>query len=236
MTPEARFEDAWALAHDIPGWLTEDQARLLWDSAQALRDGARVLEIGSYQGRSAVVLASALAPGDGELVAVDPFVDDWKYGSPVTRARFEEHLRRAGVAARVRLIADYSGVVRPGWNEPLDLLFVDGKHDVRTVIDDLRFAAQVRPAGRVLVHDCFSSVGVTLGVLTLLRPGAPLRYLSRSTSMAVFEVGSPSATDRGRLLAQLPWWVRNLGIKVLLRLRLRGVAARAGHDGPYDPY
>lgn len=230
------FADAWTLAEDIPGWLTPDQARLLWDEARRLQPGARVLEIGSYQGRSTVVLAAALADSGGQVVAVDPFVDDWKYGSPVTRSRFEEHLARAGVAAGVRLVADYSTAVRPTWTEPLDLLFVDGKHDVLTVLDDLKFAAHVRQGGRLLVHDCFSSVGVTLGVLPLLRPGSPLRFLTRTGSMAVFELGSPGVSDRLRLLAQLPWWARNIGIKVLLRLNLRGLARRAGHDSLYDPF
>jgi hypothetical protein len=54
--------------------------------------------------------------------------------------------------------------------------------------------------------------------------------------MAVFERARPSLRDRGRILAQLPWWVRNVGLKVLLRLRLRPVARVLGHDSPYDPY
>lgn len=236
MTPVARFEDAWSLAHDIPGWLTEDQARLLWGSARALPARARVLEIGSYQGRSTVVLASALALTDGELVAVDPFVDDWKYGSPQTRGRFEAHLARAGVAGRVRLVAEYSTRARPTWSERLDLLFIDGKHDVVTVLDDLRWTAHLTPGSRVLIHDCFSSVGVTLGVLALLRPHAPLRYAARTGSLAVFEAASPTARDRLRLVGQLPWWLRNIGLKVLLRLRLGTLARRLGHDSPYDPY
>ena len=39
-----------------------------------------------------------------------------------------------------------------------------------------------------------------------------------------------------RILAELPWWVRNVFLKVLLRLRLRPVARLFGHDSPYDPY
>lgn len=229
------FDAAFAHAADIPGWLTPDQARLLWDSARGAGAAPRILEIGSYQGRSTVVLASAIT-GDGQVIAVDPFVDDWKYGSPQTRDKFEEHLRRAGVEHRVRLIADYSTAVRPLWTDPLDLLFIDGKHDVVTVRDDLRWTAYVRPGGRVLVHDCFSSIGVTLGVLPLLRPGAPLRYLSRTRSLAVFEAGTPTAADRARLLREMPWWTRNIAMKVLLRLRLRGVARAFGHDSPFDPY
>jgi hypothetical protein len=39
-----------------------------------------------------------------------------------------------------------------------------------------------------------------------------------------------------RLLRQLPWFLRNVALKILLRLRLRPVARLCGHDSPYDPY
>ncbi len=38
------------------------------------------------------------------------------------------------------------------------------------------------------------------------------------------------------MLAELPWWWRNVGIKVLLRLRLRPLARLAGHRDTADPY
>jgi hypothetical protein len=89
----------------------------------------------------------------------------------------------------------------------------------------------------VLVHDCFSSIGVTLGTLLHVLPAKDLRYERRAGSMALFRVGKPSRADRLRILAELPWWVRNVLVKVLLRLRLRPVAKVVfKHDSPYDPY
>ena len=38
------------------------------------------------------------------------------------------------------------------------------------------------------------------------------------------------------MLAQLPWFLRNVVLKVLLRLRLRPAARLLGHHSPYDPY
>ena len=58
----------------------------------------------------------------------------------------------------------------------------------------------------------------------------------RTGSLAVFEVAAPSASDRWRILAQLPWFGRNLAVKVLLRLRLRRVARLLGHVDAADPY
>ena len=42
--------------------------------------------------------------------------------------------------------------------------------------------------------------------------------------------------DRLRMLAELPWWLRNVGIKVLLRLRLYPLARLVGHHDRADPY
>jgi len=86
------------------------------------------------------------------------------------------------------------------------------------------------------VHDCFSSIGVTLGVLRHVLPAADLRYEGRAGSLALFRVGRPTRADRLRILGELPWWIRNVFLKVLLRLRLRPVARLFGHDSPYDPY
>jgi hypothetical protein len=39
-----------------------------------------------------------------------------------------------------------------------------------------------------------------------------------------------------RVLRELPWFARNLVIKVLLRLRIGKVASALGHAGTADPY
>ncbi len=119
---------------------------------------------------------------------------------------------------------------------PAALLYIDGKHDYWTFTDDLKWSAHLRPAGAVLVHDSFSSIGVTLGILAKVLPSSRLRYERRAGSLALFRLARPARSDRGRILAELPWWLRNVGIKVLLRLRLRPLARRFGHDSPYDPY
>ena len=153
------FESAWAQASRAQGWLTREQGLLLWHEARTLGPDSTVLEIGSYQGRSTIVLASAVAESGGRVVAVDPFVDDWKFGDPRTRSLFEAHITASGMADVVDHVAEYSTTARPGWTRRLDLLFVDGKHDLWTVRDDLRWADHVAPGGAVLVHDCFSSSG-----------------------------------------------------------------------------
>jgi predicted O-methyltransferase YrrM len=229
------FDDLWAGASSIKGWLTPVQARRLWDETSALTAGAVVLEIGSHQGRSTVVIAAALA-GQGRVIAVDPFVEGRLFGGQPTRAAFEANLSTYGLSETVRLIADYSTRLRPGWDEPIDLLYVDGKHDYWTCSDDLRWAEHVRDEGTVLVHDAFSSVGVTLALLAHVLPSKRLTYVGRDGSLARFHKHRPTARDRWRIVREMPWWLRNVVVKLLLRLRLRPLARALGHQGDYDPY
>jgi hypothetical protein len=229
------FDDLWARAGSIKGWLTSAQARRLWDEARGLPEGAVALEIGSHQGRSTVMLAAALQ-GHGRVVAVDPFVEGRLFGGQPTRSAFEANLATYGLTETVRLVAEYSTKLRPRWDEPLDLLYVDGKHDYWTCSDDLRWAEHLRDGGTVLVHDAFSSVGVTLALLVHVLPSRRLAYVGRDGSLGRLHKRRPSARDRWRIVRQLPWWLRNLVVKVLLRLGLRPLARLLGHHGADDPY
>lgn len=233
--PGDGFEAAWAHGGDIPGWLTRDQARLLWDSGLAVPAGGTVLEIGCHQGRSTVVLAMAARAVGARVVAVDPFVSGRLFGGPATRLRFEENVARAEVGDVVELRAQPSTRLRPGWSGRIDLLYVDGKHDYWTVADDLRWTDHLPPGAVLLVHDAFSSVGVTLGILGHLLPSRRLAYAGRVGSLARFTVGSPGPRDRARILAELPWFVRNVAVKIGLRA-WRPVARLTGRPVPPDPY
>ncbi len=230
------FDQVWESVSDVPGWLTEGQARMLWDAVSRLKPGATVLEIGSHQGRSTVILGQAARAVGARVVAVDAFVDGRLFGGASTRERFEENIAAAGLDDVVELVVGYSTRLRPAWDRPIDLLYVDGKHDYWTYTDDLRWSAHLPEGGEILVHDCFSSIGVTLGTVAKVLFGSRYTYLDRSRSLARFVLARPRLADRLRVVAQLPWFAGNVFLKVLLRLRLRRVAGRFGHHGPYDPF
>jgi predicted O-methyltransferase YrrM len=225
------FDAAWTAAEPVAGWLTRDQGRSLWDAARGVRAGGRTLEIGSHQGRSTVVLATAAKDAGNTVVAVDPFVAGRMFGGPATRTRFEKNLAAAGVSDVVELIARRSTDLRASWTDPLAMLYIDGKHDYWTVRDDLRWVEHLSAGAPVLVHDSFSSIGVTLGLLLHVLPGRRLRYLGRTGSLARFTVGPPSARDRLRILGELPWFARNVAVKIALR-----AARLAGLRHTPDPY
>jgi precorrin-6B methylase 2 len=235
-TPDdgAAFEAAYAWIEPVSGWLTKDQARVLFDAVRALPRDATVVEVGSHQGRS--TLALALARPDVTVVAIDPFEAGGRFGGGATRQVFEDNLGRPRVRERVEHIAERSTRVLDTWLRPVDLVFVDGKHDVLSTLRDLQWGDRLPDGGRLLVHDSFSSLGVTSAVLLHALPSRRLRYAGRCGSLAVFERARPAGTDRLAMLRELPWFGRNLLVKVLLRLRLRPLARLMGHHDSADPY
>lgn len=230
------FADAWTAVQDVPGWLKEGQARILWDEASKLGPGAKVLEIGSHQGRSTVILGEALRAKDGTVLAVDPFVEGRLFGGLSTKEKFERNISDSDLNGVVELVQDYSTSLRPTWDRAFDMLYIDGKHDYWTLSDDLKWSVHLPDGGAVVIHDCYSSIGVTLGILRHVLFSNRITYERRSNSQALFRVRKPAVGDRLRILAEMPWWIRNVFIKVLLRLKLRPVARLFGHDSPYDPY
>jgi predicted O-methyltransferase YrrM len=233
--PARSFEAAFAHARDVEGWLTEAQARRLWDSALGTPTGGLVVEIGSFRGRSAIVLASALADG-ARLVAVDPHAGgdrgpreieaEAARGEADNRA-FLDNLERAGVASRVDHVRLPSAEALGSVDEPIDVLYVDGAHRFAPARDDLvGWGARVRGGGTMLVHDSFSSIGVTLATLSAVTFGSSWRYAGRSGSLAEYRrervTGAARALNAVRQVAQLPWFARNVTVKALIVLRLRG--------------
>jgi predicted O-methyltransferase YrrM len=241
------FASALEAVRDVPGWLSDDQAARLWASAARLGAHGTIVEIGSYRGRSTIVLARAAAEGV-EVVAIDPHAGndrgpqqiaaDAAAGEADHRA-FAAHLAAAGVSARVRHVRRPSQEALDAVAGPVDVLYVDGAHRYRPARDDLaRWGRRVAPGGTLLVHDAFSSVGVTLALLRLLVLGGRFRYVGRSRSLAEYRredvAGRARLANALRQLRQLGWFARNLAIKLALAAGLRPLARRLGsEEWPY---
>jgi predicted O-methyltransferase YrrM len=237
----SRFADAWAAARDIEGWLSEDQARALFEAAAAVQPGRSIVEIGSHRGRSTIVLARAARDGV-EIVAVDPF-DDLRWGGGAESYDvFLENVRRAGVDGRVRVVRGTSESAARDWNgPPIGLVYVDGAHDRRSVLADIDgWARWLENDGLILLHDAFSSVGVTAAVLQrfLLRGGFSYVRSVRSLVVLRKRSASPAAAVglSARLLARLPYFARNVAVKVALRRGWHGACRVLGHADTHAPY
>ena len=249
MTGEpASFRAVWDRASTVEGWLTPEQGRRLFDAARQLGPGATIVEIGSFRGRSTIVLAWA-APADAEVVAIDPhgggdrgpqeIAPDAARGD-ADHAAFTNNLVAAGVGNRVRQVRKLSADALDDVPGEVDLLFVDGAHRLGPARADIvRWGDRVGDGGTMLVHDAFSSVGVTLALLSTTAISRRWRYMGRVGSLAGYLRTDLSAsnglTDAIRQAAQLPWFARNLAIKCLIVARMGRLTRLLGHRGGW-PY
>jgi predicted O-methyltransferase YrrM len=241
-------DETLSIIDGVDGWLSDEQARRLHAAAAGCPPDGRIVEIGSFRGRSTIVLASA-APEGAEVVAVDPHAGTDRGPGEIAgfareasgdRAAFEANLDAAGVRSRVRHVAVFSDAALALVHGPVDMLYVDGAHRFGPARADLRnWGARVRPGGSLLIHDAFSSVGVTLAILRELVPGRTFRYVGRTRSLAEYRADLAPADrlrNAARQAAQLPWFFRNVGLKVLLTLGWGELLGRLGRPVPEWPY
>ncbi|MEL7208148.1 MAG: class I SAM-dependent methyltransferase, partial [Actinomycetota bacterium] len=234
---------------DVDGWMTEGQAKQLWNGAKGLDDGSTVVEIGSYRGRSASILGLAASEGV-EVVAIDPHAGNDRgpqqiEGSPDEGQEdndlFNANLEAVGVRERVRHVRKPSSDALGDVDGDVELLYIDGAHRYAPARDDIRdWGARVADGGTMLIHDSFSSVGVTLAIMRLLFAGHDFRYLGRSSSMAIYRrervAGGTRVRNLLRQAVELPWFLRNVIIKVLIVARLGSLTRLLGHRQATWPY
>lgn len=238
-----------ATVDDIEGWFSTDQLARVTARAADTREGGCLVEIGSFRGRSTVAIARS-APADAAIYAIDPHAGNDRGPQEITGFEteaqedhevFVANLRRSGVDERVTHVRKFSREAHADVPDGIDMLHIDGAHRLGPARSDIRsWGDRVAPGGVMLIHDAFSSVGVTLAILSSLLFSSRWRYVGRSGSLVEYRRdavrGVALVVNVGRQLAQLPWFLRNVVIKVLMVLRLGGVTKLLGHDGTTWPY
>jgi SAM-dependent methyltransferase len=157
---------------DIGGWLTESEGKALADLAR----GKRVLEIGSFCGRSTVCMARTAE----HVTAVDYFDGRATPCPQDTLPAFNANLERYGVADKVTTI--HPDLPFEG---EYDLAFIDGAHDYDSVMADIERCREVlKPDGLLAFHDYgVTDPGVIDAVNQLLAEGG--QAISLTNSLAV---------------------------------------------------
>ena len=153
-----------SMMKNIEGWLEEDEADLLIAATrkvlESLEPPHNIVEIGSYHGKSTVVLGSviksmsqnikvyAIDPHDGRVGATDQGI---LILAPSLEA-LKRNINKAGLAEVVEIINDYSFNVL--WKKNISLLFIDGLHDYPNVARDFwHFSRYIRIGGLIAFHD-----------------------------------------------------------------------------------
>jgi predicted O-methyltransferase YrrM len=159
---------------------------------EAARGARRVVEIGVYEGASALLLIDGLRD-EAELHLVDPFgrrpdalPEGWGASEWATRRLVARHARRRAEAATVHWHVDLSADVAAEWLEPVDLVFIDGDHsEAGCEVDWLSWSPFVVDGGCVVFHDARAGVAGGRG---LPGPTAVVERYLRSGSENAWEI------------------------------------------------
>ncbi|MEU5423111.1 class I SAM-dependent methyltransferase [Streptomyces sp. NPDC001407] len=132
-----------------------------------------LLEVGTYCGRSTILLADAARQAGTTVVTVDhhrgseeqqpgweyhdPTVVDPEVGRMDTLPTFRRTLHKAGLEEHVIAVVGRSPQVAAVWGAPLGLVFIDGGHtDEHATGDYEGWAPHLAEGGLLVIHDVFA--------------------------------------------------------------------------------
>jgi predicted O-methyltransferase YrrM len=210
---DAVLDDAWEAARKVPGFLMEDEARLLGAIAACVPAEGVIVEIGSFKGKSTVMLGKVAAHyGLGKIVAIDPHGYNNAELSGIkatpeasTFEDFQNNLEAAGVTCQVEIHRAFSGDIARGWARPIRFLWIDGDHSYQGAKSDFDgFFPHVNPLGVVALHDALHEFSGPIRVFVedMLRSnrfGAAGFVHSIAWSQFRPEDGGQFAQDRAKL-------------------------------------
>jgi len=147
MTRELARESGYSFTSDYISKNLDNWTRLLEEYRG--RPGIQMLEIGSYEGRSAVwFLENILTHPTAGIVCIDFFT------RLSLSMRFDHNIRHSGAAAKVTKIKGHSDAILI--TQPLDhfdIIYVDGSHDAAPVLMDAMLCWYRLKPGGVLIFD-----------------------------------------------------------------------------------
>ncbi|MGW6689230.1 class I SAM-dependent methyltransferase [Streptomyces sp. NPDC054961] len=190
------------------GFMPVREGLALYEAATAAASlGLPLLEVGTYCGRSTILLADAAREAGVSAITVDhhrgseeqqpgweyhdPTVVDPEIGLMDTLPTFRRTLHKAGLEDHVIAVVGRSPQVAAAWGGPLGLVFIDGGHtDEHATGDYEGWAPHVAAGGTLVIHDVFPDPADG--------GQAPYRIYRRALASGAFE--EVSVTDSLRVL------------------------------------
>ena len=131
------------LSEQIPGWKRGAEAEEMALATRSIKGDAVIVEVGVFLGSATVLLAGARQlAGSGMVYCVDPFDGSGdEYSVPVyseiaagfsssLRDQFMQSINAAGLDAFVTVHEGTAETIGDIWDQPIDLLFLDGDQSV----------------------------------------------------------------------------------------------------------
>ncbi|GAB2830061.1 class I SAM-dependent methyltransferase [Streptomyces daliensis] len=172
--PSPRPKDETVAAFEAAkGFMPLDEGLALYAAAvEASRLGLPLLEVGTYCGRSTLLLADAAREAGVSAVTVDHHRGSeeqqpgWEYHDPEvvdpvvgrmdTLPTFRRTLHAAGLEDHVIAVVGRSPAVAAAWGGQVGLVFIDGGHtDEHATADYEGWTPHLAPGGLLVIHDVF---------------------------------------------------------------------------------
>ncbi len=173
--PNRSLEAMLELALATPGYFERQElVELARVATAALRNAGPLVELGSYCGRSTVVLAAIVARASRQLISIDhhlgseEMLPPFPYFDPALvdpySGRFDslgtlvETLDLAGLRSSVTLLVANNRQADAMLRAPAAFVLIDGGHDQISPWWDLKIALRLLPKGGLLaLHDVFEN-------------------------------------------------------------------------------
>lgn len=151
--PAYEFTTEWFKTHE-PHW---DRMLKPW---AAKRPPLRILEVGSFEGRSSCwLLDNLMSDRRAQLTCIDPWparssVREFTEDMEAAYQRFQRNIAASGKAEQVEVIREHSAVaLRTLPDAGFDLIYLDGDHGADAVAEDTRHAHRLLKDGGLLLWD-----------------------------------------------------------------------------------
>ncbi|MFF3543329.1 class I SAM-dependent methyltransferase [Streptomyces platensis] len=172
--PTAPQPEILAAFQAAKGFMPVDEGLALYTAAvEAAALGLPLVEVGTYCGRSTILLADAARNAGVLAVTVDHHRGSeeqqpgWEYhdatvvdpevGRMDTLPTFRRTLHAAGLEEHVLALVGRSPQAAAVWQAPVGLVFIDGGHtDEHATADYEGWAPHLAPDGLLVIHDVFA--------------------------------------------------------------------------------
>ena len=159
----------------VKGFLLAGDIAFLWKAGSSLPAGARIVEIGSWLGLSAITLANGLLANlnlDARIYCVDTWEGNIEIeyeANSLDDNIFDEFLKNVASCHMNHFIEPVRGlsteVATMFVDDELDAIFIDGDHSYEACLADLHaWFPKLKSCGRMFGHDAVPGGGVESAV------------------------------------------------------------------------